>query len=360
MLGVDWSTLTYKPPAPNKNQCELMIKFLHDVNMEQMCDQPTRGRNILDLMLTNHPNLVNKCYIGPGVSDHDAIVIMDTNVAAEPNQKQPRKVWLYEKADWDSVRSFVEEKQGEFFGRLPDEQSVKQNWSFIREVINKCLDDHIPSKMINGHYNPPWIKGNIKRMRRKKNRLHKVAKKYENPRAWKRYRLHRRATDRATDLAYLDYINDILEPSLDKNSKNLFKYMKSQKRDTFGISNLAFNGKIGTTSKEKSQILNDKFCSVFTRENCETAPTMKPSPYPEMERILVTNHGVKLILQKLNVSKATGPDGVPARILKDIFLLLHTSLHYIVSLSSDAPNNRSSISLAHGTVQNKSKGTSII
>ena len=38
--------------------------------------------------------------------------------------------------------------------------------------------------------------------------------------------------------------------------------------------------------------------------------------HPEMSPITVTNNGVKKLLLNLKVHKATGPDGIPARLLK--------------------------------------------
>lgn len=38
-----------------------------------MVNQPTRGKNILDLILCSHPNLVPDLEIVPGLSDHEAI-----------------------------------------------------------------------------------------------------------------------------------------------------------------------------------------------------------------------------------------------------------------------------------------------
>ena len=40
-------------------------------------------------------------------------------------------------------------------------------------------------------------------------------------------------------------------------------------------------------------------------------------PYPDMEEIGVDETGIRKLLQKTNPRKATGPDCIPARILKD-------------------------------------------
>jgi len=48
--------------------------MMAECGLKQMVDSPTRGDNILDLLLTNRPSLVQSCYVTPGISDHDIIL----------------------------------------------------------------------------------------------------------------------------------------------------------------------------------------------------------------------------------------------------------------------------------------------
>ena len=50
----------------------------------------------------------------------------------------------------------------------------------------------------------------------------------------------------------------------------------------------------------------------------EQHPTPEGQPFPAMPEISVTKEGVFKLLLKLNPNKATGPDLLPARILKDM------------------------------------------
>ena len=77
------------------------------------------------------------------------------------------------------------------------------------------------------------------------------------------------------------------------------------------------NGLIYSDSKGKANILNDKFCSVFTRENTNDLPAPDVSPHPSMLEIQVNNAGVFKLLKKLNPRKAADPDGIPCRLTTD-------------------------------------------
>jgi hypothetical protein len=57
------------------------IDIIQELALEQIVVFPTRQENILDLVLTTHPSLVNKCKPLPGLGDHD-IVLIDANIEA--------------------------------------------------------------------------------------------------------------------------------------------------------------------------------------------------------------------------------------------------------------------------------------
>ena len=53
------------------------------------------------------------------------------------------------------------------------------------------------------------------------------------------------------------YVNGILQNGLESgNNKPFWKYVESQKQDTFGISALKSNGNVITDSLSKAEILN--------------------------------------------------------------------------------------------------------
>ena len=51
----------------------LMMDIVHDNFLTQLINEPTRDSNILDLVLTTSPDLVNYLFIGEPFSDHNSI-----------------------------------------------------------------------------------------------------------------------------------------------------------------------------------------------------------------------------------------------------------------------------------------------
>ena len=91
--------------------------------------------------------------------------------------------------------------------------------------------------------------------------------------------------------------------------------MKCLKQDTVGIPTLKMNGRLESDNTNKANILNAQFRSVFTQEN-DILPNLPPSTVPSIPNFTISIEGVSKLLSDLNPHKATGPDGVPARILK--------------------------------------------
>jgi len=77
-----------------------------------------------------------------------------------------------------------------------------------------------------------------------------------------------------------------------------------------------YDGNTVTSSKEKANILNRKFQSVFTSENTADMPNCNNDPYSAMLDINISCDGVRKLLESLDPSKAPGPDSIPTKILK--------------------------------------------
>ena len=103
----------------------------------------------------------------------------------------------------------------------------------------------------------------------------------------------------------------------DNDSKKLWKFIKSRKTDTIGISPLTNAGIAYSDSQAKSDILNEQFCSVFTVED-PNIPSLGVSKYPDMPEIIVSIAGVRTLLRKLNPGKASGPDNISGYLLKPL------------------------------------------
>ena len=68
----------------------------------------------------------------------------------------------------------------------------------------------------------------------------------------------------------------------------------------------------------KANILKDQFVSLFTQEEMHNIPDKDDSPHPDLPDIIFHPDGVRILLQKINFHKATGPDNIPGELLKEL------------------------------------------
>ena len=126
-------------------------------------------------------------------------------------------------------------------------------------------------------------------------------------------------------------INEPDQPSFKNTPKKLYSYIKSQKNENTGIAPIRSEGTLHSHPSEKANILNKQFQSAFTSEANTNIPDKGPSTHPTMEPIKISRDGVYKLIKNINPSKATGPDTIAGRVLKenidictDILTLLFT------------------------------------
>ena len=111
------------------------------------------------------------------LSDHD-IVSGTLKMFIPPIKKPRRKVYLYQKGDYEPMRKdtleFAKEK---YFNGHPDTRSVQENFDLLTSFIQDSADKHIPSKTSRSVSSIPWITPEIRRKIRRKNKTHAKAKK---------------------------------------------------------------------------------------------------------------------------------------------------------------------------------------
>ena len=70
---------------------------MNDLYLTQMVEDPTRGKNILDLPYSSSPDLTQNVEVSPGISDHCS-VSADVLLKARVTEKHVRKIFMYSEA----------------------------------------------------------------------------------------------------------------------------------------------------------------------------------------------------------------------------------------------------------------------
>ena len=175
---------------------------------------------------------------------------------------------------------------------------------------------------------------NLKRLIRKTGRRFNKAKKSGMDEDRARYLDIEQMVKRELRDAERVYVNGILQNGLESgNNKPFWKYVKSQKQESFGISALKSNGNVITDSLSKAEILNSQFKSVFTPQSGNTFPQLPGTQFPKIKLQHISENGVSMLLDRIDVSKSSGPDKLPGRLLQSLAKEITPVVHFIFTQS---------------------------
>jgi len=332
---INWENNTISPESNQKAANTKLLEILADHGLTQHQSEPTRLESVLDLFCTNTPGLVKSMTTIPGISDH-AIPVADCDIRVKPNHKAPRRVFCYSKADWESIKHKLSEYQTEFVACC-NSRTVEENWRDLKKTLLKVMEQYIPSKLTKSSQNLPWWNRALQRLVRKKQRAYNKAKRAKQPSAWARFRSIQKDTQKTFNAARDQHLNKILLQGMqDQNNKPFWRYIKSRKQDNIGIAPLKSEGKLYSDSQSKAEILNCQFQQVFTREEDGPLPHLRGTEYPDIESLTVQCAGVAKLLSGLTAHKASGPDELPCRVLKELSEQIAPPLTFIFNQSLQA------------------------
>jgi len=317
--GINWENWT---TTHNENHIEYkFIEQARDNFMFQHVHENTRYRHdqvpsLLDLVFSNQEDTVENLCFGDklGASDHISITF-DINCDYDiQNTNPPRRNFF--KGDYPSISKYL----GEIDWNCMDDMNVNCAWSYLLNHIHHCIEKYIPMKVSKGvKPKPRWMDSHC---------VKTVKKKYH---AWKRYTYSRSYRDyqdycrlrnkasKAVHYAKRQHEKGIAS-SAKLNPKSFWAYIREQTKTRSGIGDLKTpDGRTVTDDKEKAEVLNNFFSSVFTVEGDSQIPDFddKVDPEDNINIMHITPDQVLKLLKSVETTKACGPDNFHPMILKE-------------------------------------------
>jgi len=287
-------------------------------NLTETVRQPTRGPNLLDLVLTTAPSLV-KNIITPKVADHAGILTeMQMEIPKEMQIK--RTVWDYKKARWSELKACVKNIDWKALIQGDVTEATKK----VTDTILDCARKFIPQReVIETKCTHPWMNERCKDACREQAK-HEGKASYPT------------AVQTATNVIKEEYIKHVAATreklgQLPKHSKEWWKVNRMLLHNvTTNTSIPALRQKEdnGKGKKplwiidplEKANLLAKTFANKCRLPPPPSVPNTNHDPKDPKQRMtdfmLVRQRWVRRALQELDENKATGPDELPSRILK--------------------------------------------
>ena len=137
-------------------------ELLNDYFLSQVNLQPTRGENILDLIITSVPDQVKVSNIllpqdSGIVTDHNCIVLQ-VKANVKILSKLNRHVYDYQKGDFQGLRSTL---QNIDLSNIVESGTnvINEAWLEWKEKFVAAVREFIPTRKIKGKHSTPWITG---------------------------------------------------------------------------------------------------------------------------------------------------------------------------------------------------------
>ena len=324
MPDIDWPTQSYVTNCRFKLIYESFLENIVNYNLEQMVKIPTRGKNILDLFLTNIPSMVHNIQTLPslGSSDHD-IVFHELKINRGRPIQAKRTIRSYKKADWTGFRAELNDFAELFIKE--DNPDPNDSWNKFKMEMSRLTDKYIPSRQSKTRADLPWISHDIIKLIRKRDKLFSKIKKSHGDTLQMENKLKQLKTDiqKKIRVSYWSYLDAVILGDGENNKKKFYSFIKHQKTENFGIAPLSSNGQVHSDPTTKANILNQQFESVFSRPSPLSLKQLAKSAVPKssnnhMPPITITQKGVNNLLKGLNPNKASGPDEISPRLLKEL------------------------------------------
>ena len=309
----------------NRPAWDSLHYFCETLNLNAIVTEPTRLTNttstILDQILITSNMKAGDVQILPpiGRSDHCQVTTSISISVNKPHASR-RRIWLYNQADWDGLNEAISLFDWDecFLGDDVHESAAKLTDSFIKLALtfipNKCI--------VKRPWDNPWYTSELRRLRRRRDRLFRRAKRSNSAETWHLFRASRNTYVHAIKIAKEDYLRRQIEQlNCCDSSKSWWLTMKGLtnfKRNNYSIPALnATGGNIITSPTEKAQYFNSYFlknCSINSSSG--RLPDECIEPAVKLENVSLTQRDILDVLLNLNPNKASGVDQVSPKMLK--------------------------------------------
>lgn len=158
------------------DSCSQEMKNLIDYfALGQTVVEPTRGRNILDLVLTNQPELVTSSAVVDGISDHNAVVCEMCISYVKTVTGPRRRIFNFEKANVAQINQSLDSYLT-VFETMAETKGVAQLWASFKQKLLELEHQFVPSLTLTPRRakSKPWFTKSLYRLTQKRQKCYQV------------------------------------------------------------------------------------------------------------------------------------------------------------------------------------------
>ena len=313
---IDWNLL-----SGSSFQSNAFCEFVYHFNLSQLILSPTHIHgNVLDLVLTNDPNLVSNILVAcdntqPPISDHLKITFHISYAIPPKSKEKVRYVFDYSRADWLGFTEYL----SDFDFDIPMHSSnLDFIWNIFKQIVLDAATLFIPQFRSKSSPSPVWFTPFI---RHKLNIVHSLRKKFHSsPTCTQKEKLDSAELELQSlmSAAKADFEHQLIDSFAYHNSNKIYSYIRSLSKQGNFPSVMYLDEASAFTDLQKAEFFNQYFHSVFSTSSFRILSTDSlPSPPTDcLCQINVKESDVLEVLESLDTTKAAGSDNIGHSLLK--------------------------------------------
>ena len=296
------------------------ITCINDNFLEQLIDKPTRGENILDLILCSDSSFVQNVTVEEPFATSDHHIIRFDLLVSKELAKDSTETYNYFKADYNKIRDYAKSRNWE---NLVDCNDVDKIWMALKTELLNIRNEFVPKHKRNKN-KCKWVNREVTACRRaKKKAWNRYVKSGKNLQLYQQYVIKRRQCTAVNKKAKEDFETKLAN-NIKQDSKSFYAYIRNKQRCRAKVGPLKdSSGNVITDDKLTSDQLNKYFVSVFTKEDLTNIPDpdkifMGNSVNEGLNKIEISEVVVYNKLSEINVNKCIGVDDLHPKLLYEL------------------------------------------
>lgn len=309
--GIDWSASTVSCTSHRQESLNFM-HLTHEHHMSQLVTEPTRGKNILDLILTNHPdNAVT--HVLEEISDH-RVVHCSLSLPRCDKIMSTKPLLNYACANVEKMNRMLADFTPRFEANL-ENCTANENWIEFRDLLKQIEHSCVPRMTISSATNDPWFTQDVKRSLNKKKRAFRKASRTNATEDWHNYKNISRESEAIIKDAKHKYFNHTLPNLLKTDPKKFWRVVNP--KDSNDLTLLEDELGYSLSPEDTVETFSNQFASIFSDELPIDLQTLTETfIHVPFSPIVITENGVTRAIERLEYKTTPGPDGISTKLLK--------------------------------------------
>lgn len=298
-------------------------------NLSQLINEPTHytetSSSVIDLIMVSNPHSVDIAGVGEpfllqDIRYHCPIfcIFKFKKYVVKPFR---RKIWIYDQGNYEELR----QKVSDFDWDSTRDNDVNLYSKTFTDTLLSIAERCIPTRIVTIRpCDLPWINSNIRKLIRKRNRIFRKYKRNKSNTNFERFKHARNEVTKNLRKAKHEYFQNLatkLKTSNDLSSRDYWKTLKSfiSPAQKSSIPPLLHDNRYVEDNNEKADLLNTYFAQqTLLDDNMTNPPEFEIRDRPSLNTILISPSEVEDILRSLKIGKASGPDMINNRVLKEL------------------------------------------